>query len=195
MKYLKYALLLSTTILSSCFGDKTTIVGEELGTELTENKSFSGNKYSFKELPENLCTIISMDEVKQQYIDANVNEVKVDQVRRFSGKYCDFMILFDPSMATAYSKGFLSVVKDFEGDSNWQEQWQFKLKSLKSAESVPNLGKAALWIGKQRKLEVKMDGYTIVLTVPAINGVNDPNARQYDYKSTAVSIIKNSKFF
>ena len=195
MTYLKYILILSITLLSSCFGDKTTIAGEELGTELTENKSFSGNNYSFKDLPENLCVFISMDEVKQQYTGANVIAAKVDQVRRYSGKYCDFMILFDPSMATTYSKGFLSVVKDFEGDSNWQEQWQFKSKSLKSAEFVPNLGKAALWIGKQRKLEVKMDGYTIVLEVPVINGINDPNARQHDYKSTAVSIIKNSKFF
>ena len=157
MKYLKYALLLSVILLTSCFGDKKTIVGEELGTAFTENKSFSGNRYSFSDLPENLGEIISMNEVKLQYADAHVTEAKEDEVRRYSGKYCDFMILFDSSMATTFSRGFLSVVKDFEDDSDWKEQWQSKLTSLKSAESVANLGKAAIWIGKQRKLEVKID--------------------------------------
>ncbi|GAB5564712.1 MAG: hypothetical protein Wins2KO_17750 [Winogradskyella sp.] len=195
MKHLKYTLVFVSILLASCFGDKNTIVGEELGTELAENKSFSGNKYSFNDLPDNLGDLISMEEVKRQYKGANVTEAKVDQVRRFGGKYCDFNILFDPSMASSYSKGFLSVVEDFQGDSNWQEQWQFKLTSLKSAESISNLGKAAIWIGKKRKLEVKMDGYTILLEVPAINGINDPDAKQHDYKSTAINIIKNSKFF
>ena len=70
-------------------------------------------------MPENLSTIFSMDEVKQQYKDANVNEIKVDQIICYSGKYCALMILFDPSIATTYSKEFLSVVKDIEGDFNW----------------------------------------------------------------------------
>lgn len=193
-KILCIALMTSFTF-SGCFGDKKTVIGQETGSDDLENKNFKGNAFSFAKLSENLCGYIDMNTVQKQFAVSGATDAQEDPKRRYTGKYCDFFLTFD-NTPSKYSRGNLTVVEDIsEDEADWQEQWEWRKKSLKSAEYVSGLGKAAIWIGKQRKLEVKMDGYTLFLVVPPTYTINDKNAKQHDYKNSAIAILKNSKFF
>ena len=193
--HLFLSIVLMLVTYSSCVGDRKTVIGQEFDTDTFENKDFKGNALNFSELPEDLCGYLDNAQIQQAYKSANVTDVKPDTKRRFLGKNCGFTIFFDGTMEK-YSRGFLSVVEDpADVEAEWKEQWEFRKKSLKSAEYIPKLGKAAIWIGKQRKLEVKMDGYSIFLEVPPTYSINDKNAEQHDYKTSAIKILSSSKFF
>lgn len=160
----------------------------ETGTDDFTNKDFKGNVYSFTELSDDLCQYLNTNDILKAYEKDGVNEVKIDPTKRFMGKNCDFTLLYnDPSK---YSRGMISVVQDQgEDESLWEEKWESRKKIYKSASYVFGLGKAAIWIEKQRKLEIKMDGYTIYFTTPATYD------KSFDYKTTAVNSVKNAQFF
>lgn len=192
MKILKQSLLLFLVVqtLVSCFGDKKSAVGQDFNTDDFVNKKFKGNKLSFNSLQDDLCGYIDTSIIMKEMKAAEVTEVIIDANKnRFIGKNCNFSVIFD-NTPSKYSRGFLTVVENVEeNETDWKEGWEFRKKSLKSAEYIPNLGKAAIWIGKQRKLEVKMDGYTITFNIPITYD------KSFDYKSSAINIIKRSKFF
>jgi hypothetical protein len=73
----------------------------------------------------------------------------------------------------------------------WQEEWALQ-KQIRNLESVPNLGMAALWNQKTRRLSIKFDGYSADITAPgsAFNQVEQE--RQRDYRNIAVQMAKLS---
>lgn len=181
-------------LFSSCFGDKKTAVGKDFNSDDFENKNFSGNKYNFKDFPEDMCSYLDTNAILKAYKENNITEVKIDNKRRFMGKNCNFGIVLN-NKPSDYSLGIFSIIENIaETETNWKESWAFRGSMKKSASYVPNLGKAAIWYEKQRKLEIKMDGYTIALTVPALYDKKHPN-KEYDYKTKAIHIITNSKLF
>ena len=62
----------------------------------------------------------------------------------------------------------------------WQEEWALQ-KQIRNLESVPNLGMAALWNQKTRRLSIKFDGYSADITAPgsAFNQVEQERQRDY----------------
>ena len=194
MKELKIVGLsaLLSILLVSCFGDKTTVVGQEFDTDDFENKNFSGNRFNFQDLPEDMCEYLNSDVILKQYANEGATEIKFDDKGRFMGKNCNFLIILNNTPSN-YSLGFLSIIENLgEEETNWKEGWEFQKKMKKSTAYVSGLGKAAIWYGKQRKLDIKMEGYTIALTVPALYDKDQPN-KEYDYKAFAIAIAKNSK--
>lgn len=193
MKKLKRVLLSATVaiMLVSCFGDKKTAIGQDFDTDDFENKNFTGNKFNFKDLPEDMCAYLNTDIILSQYAGEGATQVKFDNKRRFMGKYCNFGVILN-NIPSNYSLGFLSIVENQgEEETNWKEALEFQKKMKKSTSYVSGLGKAAIWYEKQRKLDIKMDGYTIALTVPALYNKDQPN-KEYDYKTIAITIAKSS---
>ncbi len=193
MKQVKIVIIsLLTIVFVSCFGDKKTAIGETFDTDDFENKNFTGNTIDFKDLPENLCSYVNTNTVLEAYKTYGVTKVTFDNKRRFMGKYCNFGIIFD-NTPSKYSLGFLSIIETPETpDTNWKETWEFKKKMKQSAQYVSGLGQAAIWYGKQHKLEIKMEGYTMALTVPAVFSNTNEAPLIDDYKKIAIAIAKNT---
>lgn len=194
MKNLKTVALsaLMAILLVSCLGDKKTAIGQDFDTDDFENKNFTGNKVNFEDLPEDMCGYLDTDVILNQYADEGATSIKYDDKRRFMGKNCNFSIILNNTPSN-FSIGFLSIIENLgEEETNWKDTWEFQKKMKKSTAYVSDLGKAAIWYGKQRKLDIKMEGYTIALTVPALYDKEQPN-KHYDYKKFAIAIAKNSK--
>jgi hypothetical protein len=184
---------LLTFFLTSCFGDKNTVVGQELGDTNFVNTNFSGNKKDFAALPKNMCEFISESNVKSLYPDAN--KILFDDGKTFMTKSCRFLVYLGDNEYD-YLNGTIIAVEDTvaEGE-DWKESWELKKKMSKSSSFVSDLGKAAIWIAKKRELSIKMDGYIITITVPGSPFNKDEIAKKRDYKKIAIEIAKNTGLF
>ncbi len=77
---------------------------------------------------------------------------------------------------------------------NWEEAWRLKKAMSKSAEWLPNMGKAALWNPKKVVLEIKFEGYNLTIK-PLKNILNEEEKTlNRDYKAIAVGMAKASGF-
>ena len=190
MKYLKYILVLLTIITISCIGDKKTVVGEELGDTSFVNENFKGNKKNFSELPKDLCEFLDEDSILKGY--DNATSVSFNGKNSFGNKNCQFNVIFfnDESQ---YIIGSIFINED--NSNNWQESWEMKKKRFKSAQYVKNLGMAAIWNGKQRKLEIKMKGYMVMITVPPKMIAKNNLDNNADVKDIAIAIANSTNLF
>jgi len=179
-------------LLVSFLGDQKTVIGQEYGDTDFVNDDFTANKKSFGELPKNLCEFFNEDVIIKEY--DNATSVKFNPGKSFMNKNCQFSVTYfnDESQLI---RGSVFVIKENDEDDRWKESWEMRKKRFKSAEYVDNLGMAAIWNGKKRKLEIKMKGYVVTITVPpkmlSKNKLDDNS----DVKNVAVAMAKSSGLF
>ncbi|MEM6722227.1 MAG: hypothetical protein AAF611_23065 [Bacteroidota bacterium] len=181
---------------TACFGDKNTIIGQDLGDTNFVNKNFNGNKKEFASLPKNMCEFITEAKVKELYPDAT--QILFDDGQTFATKSCRFLVYTNENTDSKYDflSGTIFAVEDklAEGE-NWIETWELRKKMSKSAEFISGFGQAAIWTGKKRELAVKMDGYIITINVPGSPFNKEELAKKRDYKSIALEIAKSTGLF
>ncbi|PTX63487.1 hypothetical protein C8N46_10187 [Kordia periserrulae] len=179
--------------LTSCFGDKNTVVGQELGDSSFVNTNFSGNKKDFAALPKNMCEFISESNVKNLYPDAT--KVLFDDGKTFMTKSCRFLVYMGDDEYNYLNGTIIAVEEKLAEGEDWKETWELKKKMSKSSSFVSDLGQAAIWIDKKRELSVKLEGYMITITVPGSPFNEQEIAKKRDYKKIAVEIAKNTGLF
>jgi len=187
------ALMVFSFLFTACFGDKNTVIGQDLGDTNFVNKNFTGNKKDFAALPKNMCEFISEGKVKELYPDAG--KILFDEGKTFMTKSCRFLVYVGDSEYD-YLSGTIFAIEDkiAEGE-DWKEIWELKKKMSKSSAFVSGLGQAAVWIGKKRELSVKMDGYIIKINVPGSPFNKEEIAKARDYKSIAIELAKSTGLF
>lgn len=185
--------LFISIIFAGCFGDKDTVIGKELGDTNFVNKGFSGNKVEFSALPKNMCAYISKVKVKELY--PNASKILFDDGKTFQTKSCRFLVYMDDQEYN-YLSGSIFATEDVlaEGET-WEESWELKKMVSKSSEYISGLGKAAIWIGKKRELYIKMEEYTIMITVPGSTFKEEEVAKKRDYKKIGIEIAKSTGLF
>jgi len=194
MKPLKTILYftLIAVLCVSCLGDQKTVVGQEYGDTNFVNDSFKGNIKDFAELPKDLCGFLNEDSILKAY--DNATSVSFGGSNSFMSKNCQFSVTFFND-ASQFIKGSIFIVDDSAEEDNWQESWEFRKKRYKSAEYVKDLGRAAIWYGKQRKLEIKMKGYMVSITAPPKMIDKNKIDNDTDVKDAAVAIAKSMNLF
>jgi hypothetical protein len=194
MKPLKTILYftLIAVLCVSCLGDQKTVVGQEYGDTNFVNDSFKGNIKDFAELPKDLCGFLNEDSILKAY--DNATSVGFGGSNSFMSKNCQFSVTFFND-ASQFIKGSIFIVDDSAEEDNWQESWEFRKKGYKSAEYVKDLGRAAIWYGKQRKLEIKMTDYTVSITAPPKMMDKNKIDNDTDLKDAAVAIAKSMNLF
>lgn len=180
-------------LLISCFGDKNTVIGQDLGDTDFINKNFAGNKKSFSELPKNMCEFISEAKVKEFYPDSK--NILFDDGKTFASKNCRFLVYMSDEKFDYLSGTIFAAENVLAEGEDWKQTWELKKKMSKSATYVSGLGQTAIWIGKKRELSVKMDGYIITITVPGSPFNKEELAKKRDYKNIAVEIAKSTGLF
>ena len=180
-------------LLMACFGDKNTVIGQELGDSNFVNTNFSGNKVDFSALPKNMCSYIKESKLKELYPDAK--KILFDDGKTFASKNCRFLV-YTSDEKFDYLSGTIFAAKNAiaEGE-DWKQTWELKKKMSKSGVYVSGLGEAAIWIGKKRELSIKMDGYIITINVPGSPFKKEELDKKRDYKNIAIEIAKSTGLF
>jgi hypothetical protein len=195
MKTIKSIAIISVVsfLFTACFGDKNTVIGQELGDTNFVNKSFAGNKKEFASLPKNMCEFIQETTVKELYPDAT--KVLFDDGQTFMTKSCRFLVYTSDNEYDYLSGTIFAVEDQIAPGEDWKESWELKKKMSKTSEFISSLGKAAVWIGKKRELSIKMEGYIITINVPGSPFKKEEIAKKRDYKSIAIKIAQSTNLF
>ncbi len=197
-----FALLFSISVITACGTDTQT-----QGSVTLENASFAGNKLDYDPMM-NGCGNLTTDQLAQHY-EVQTSQAIADDFRFAYGRTpdanskpgCTFRITFDEDKYDYLSGGasYIPDVKDSEGfnevmqiqghGENWLEAWELD-QQISGSETVPDIGKAALWNSKKRELKIRFEGYTAFIVAPgsAINA--QESAKNRDYKSIAISLAK-----
>ncbi len=176
--------------LSSCLGDKKTVIGQEFGDTDFVNADFKGNKIEFGDLPKNMCEYLSESQISKLYPDGT--KVLFDDGKTYMTKNCRFLVYIGEREYN-YLGGTLFATEDIaEVEKEWVESWEMQKKLSKTSEYVSGLGNAAIWFGKKRELRIKMKGYTISITVPGSSVNEEESAKKRDYKNIAIKIAENT---
>lgn len=205
-----FSLLLLVFITSSCLGDKKAVDVEEIGNTSFINNDFKGNKVNYTK-GMSACDQLNAAAIARIY---NVSEslvhvedpTKSDRYKKDLEPACMFFIESGAS-DFEWLRGGISInrevgANEMMGDiaeaagngENWEEAWSLKKSISKSSEWIPNLGKAALWNERKKMLEIKMEGYTIVIN-PLKNILNKNEvAKNRNYKKLALEMAKASGF-
>ncbi|MGV6830104.1 MAG: hypothetical protein ACWA5P_00900 [bacterium] len=195
--------------ISSCIGDRQSLMVDDLGDTSFVNKKFTGNTINYAE------GMSACDQLSSSVL-ANIYGVLADNV-----------IITDPTKSDRYVNpkpgcmihvkmsdqkfdhltGTINVFKEIKADEfmgdvaeatgsgeNWEEAWALKKGLRKSTEWISGMGKAAIWTGKLRKLEIKFDGYTLEIIAPGAPFNEIEKAKNRDYKAIAIEMAKASGF-
>ena len=194
MKTIKFlaVTLFITTLFTSCLGDQKTIVNQEFGNTDFVNENFKVNKKNFSDLPKDLCEFLDEASIIKGY--DNATSVTFNGKNSFMNKNCQFTVTFF-SDTSQFIKGSIFINENTSENDNWKESWEMKKKRFNSAEYVENLGMAAIWNGKQKKLEIKMKGYDVMITVPPKMTNKNQINNNADVKHIAIAIAKNTNLF
>ena len=188
--------MLISLIIIGCFGDKNTLVGQDLGNTDFVNTNFTKNKVAFSEIPKNLCTYVNEADIRELYPDAT--KILFDDGQTFASKSCRFLVYIneDTEAKFGFLTGIITAVEDkvAEGE-NWIETWELKKKMSKSSSFVPNLGMAAIWKEANRELSIKMDGYIVTILTPGSPFNKEELEKNRDYKKIALEIAKRMNLF
>ncbi len=185
--------LVLSFLLISCFGDKNTVIGQDLGDTDFVNKNFAGNKVAFSALPKNMCSYINESKLKEFYPDSK--KILFDEGKTFASKNCRFLVYMSDEKFDFLSGTIFATENIIAEGEDWKQTWELKKKMSKSSTYVSGLGEAAIWIGKKRELSVKMDGYIITITVPGSPFKKEELAKKRDYKNIAIEIAKSTGLF
>ncbi len=203
-KYL-FVLLIAVSF-TACMGDKKAINVQEIGDTSFVNTNFKTNLINYTD-GMSACdkivaaSIASLYDVSPSLVHIE-DPTKSDRYRKDIPPACMFFI---ETGANDYEwlRGSIAVNKEigkdeFMGDvaeaagsgTNWEEAWSLKKSISRSSEWLPNMGKAALWNEKKVMLEIKFDGYTLVVH-PLKNILNkEEKTKNRNYKEIAISIAK-----
>ncbi|MGC1472126.1 MAG: hypothetical protein WA775_06010 [Psychroserpens sp.] len=194
MKILKISFwaLVAALMLLSCMGDQKTVVGQEYGDTDFVNEDFTANKMNFEDLPKDLCEFLNEQDILKGY--DNATSVTFDGKNSFMNKNCQFAVIYFNDKSQ-FIKGSIFITETTVESENWIETWEFKKKRFNSAEYVDNLGMAAIWNGKQRKLEIKMKGYIVAITVPPKMIAKSEVDNESSVKDAAVAIAESTNLF
>ncbi|MFK8162612.1 MAG: hypothetical protein AB8H12_09130 [Lewinella sp.] len=190
MKLFSYTLLFifSLSFVSCSHGDKESAIGATFeDADSFENKYFTGNKISLAEFTQP-CQYISKAIVASMM---SIPVEKVDYRPVPVEKKCVYTIIFnDDADQPDYTTGSLALVREVTGvEEEWKDNWSVKKGISKSAEWVPNLGKAAIWNPSKRILEVKFEGYTLQVFPPKGPGKDTKNSKKW-----ALEMVKLAGF-
>ena len=209
MKTFKITILvLSLTILSSCFGDKKSIIGSDLGDTSFVNKNFKGNAINFADV-EDVCALLNQEKVAGLYnVPASYiatvgkgkfvqnNQVKTCMVRvKLDDTDWNFLTgmvtLFKEVKASEDQGGISEAVGQGE---NWEEAWSLKKSMSKTGKWIPNVGKAALYTSAKRKLEIKFEGYSLEIVAPGAPFNKEEKAKNRDFEKITLAMAKDLGF-
>ncbi len=193
MKVFKNGLLLLVTALLSvsCIGDQNTVIGQEFEDSDFVNENFKGNKKNFSDLPKDLCEFLDEASILKGY--NNATSVLFNGKNSFVNKNCQFSVIFFNDQSQ-YIIGTLFINEDTYVE-DWKDHWEMKKKRFRSAEYIKNLGMAAIWNGKQRTLDIKMKGYTVVITVPSKMIAKNKLDTNANVKDIAIAIANSTNLF
>ena len=193
MKAFKNGLLLLVTALLSvsCIGDQNTVIGQEFEDSDFVNENFKGNKKNFSDLPKDLCEFLDEASILKGY--NNATSVLFNGNNSFVNKNCQFSVIFFNDQSQ-YIIGTLFINEDTYVE-DWKDHWEMKKKRFRSAEYIKNLGMAAIWNGKQRTLDIKMKGYTVVITVPSKMIAKNKLDTNANVKDIAIAIANSTNLF
>ena len=193
MKAFKNGLLLLVTALlsASCIGDQNTVIGQEFEDSDFVNENFKGNKKNFSDLPKDLCEFLDEASILKGY--NNATSVLFNGKNSFVNKNCQFSVIFFNDQSQ-YIIGTLFINEDTYVE-DWKDHWEMKKKRFRSAEYIKNLGMAAIWNGKQRTLDIKMKGYTVVITVPSKMIAKNKLDTNANVKDIAIAIANSTNLF
>ncbi|WP_405607694.1 hypothetical protein [Polaribacter sp. Asnod1-A03] len=199
-------LTLIISLFTSCFGDKKVTNVFEIGETSFINKNFKVNKINYTK-GMSACNNITKEAIAKIYgVSASKVHVedptKSDRYKKDMAPACIFYVE-EGDNDFMWLRGSIAVNREiskdeFMGDvaeaagsgKNWEEAWSLKKSISKSAEWIPNLGKAALWNPKKGVLEIKFEGYTLVVN-PLKNRLNKAEtSKNRDYKKIAISMAK-----
>ena len=210
MKLLKITLLLFCAILfSNCLGDRQSIIGQDFDDTSFVNKSFKGNRVDYKE-GMSACDLLKTSTLGQLYKRSAEDVIITDPTKsnRFvnPAPSCTIHVKLSEQRGD-HLTGYISVYREvapdeFMGDvaeatgngNEWEESWAMKKAMYKTTEWLPNMGKAALWSAKKRRLEIKFDGYTLDVVAPGAAFHTEEQTRNRDYKSIAIAMAKEAGF-
>ena len=193
MKVFKNGLLLLVTALlsASCIGDQNTVIGQEFEDSDFVNENFKGNKKNFSDLPKDLCEFLDEASILKGY--NNATSVLFNGNNSFVNKNCQFSVIFFNDQSQ-YIIGTLFINEDTYVE-DWKDHWEMKKKRFRSAEYIKNLGMAAIWNDKQRTLDIKMKGYTVVITVPSKMIAKNKLDTNANVKDIAIAIANSTNLF
>lgn len=180
MKLFSYTLVftLLLTFISCSHGDKASAIGATFEeADSFENAYFAGNKIDLAEFTQP-CQYISKAIIASMM---SIEVEKVDYRPDPARKNCAYTIIFnDDADQPDYSTAGLALMEEVTGvEAEWKDNWSVEKTISKSAEWVPNLGKAAIWNPSSRTLKVKFDGYTLQVTAPQGPGRDPKNSKKW----------------
>jgi len=206
--------LLLLTVLAAtvfaCIGDRKSIAVEDLGDTSFVNEDFKGNAIDYQE-GMSACDRLDAAVIAELYGVSTEQVVITDPTKsdRFDKTLppsCKFHVLLSDQMGD-HLVGTIGVVKEVGKDEmmgeiaeaagngeNWQEAWALKKSMRESTEWIEDMGKAALWTGKKRRLEIKFDGYTLTILAPGAPFNPKEQEKNRDYKSIAIAIAEAAGF-
>lgn len=209
MKTLKITILvMSLSILSSCFGDKKSLIGADLGDTSFVNKNFKGNLIDFKNV-QDVCALIKEDKVASLYNVKSENIATVGKgkfVQNEQIKTCLVRVSLDDTDWN-FLTGMVTLFKEVKASDdeggiseavgqgeNWEEAWSLKKSMSKSAKWIPNVGKAALFTSAKRKLEIKLEGYTLEIVAPGAPFNKEEKAKNRDFEKITLQMARDLGF-
>ncbi|WP_299523295.1 hypothetical protein [Winogradskyella sp.] len=194
---------------TSCLGDRQTIIGQDLGDTSFVNKKFKGNLIDYKE-GMSACDKMSATLLAEKYgvVEDAIIITDPTKSERYVNPKPGCMIhvkmsdqKFDHLTGTINvfreikSNEYMADVAEATGSGeNWEEAWALKKSMRKSSEWVLDMGQAAIWTAKLRKLEIKFEGYTLEIIAPGAPFNDIEKAKNRDYKSIAIAIAKSAGF-
>lgn len=200
------SITLIAVLLTSCFGDKKLADVSEMNDTTFVNTNFKGNRINYAE-GMSACDKISAQDIASLYgVSADLihfeDPTKSDRYRKDTPPVCG---LYIKTGANDYQwlRGSVAVNREIGKDEQmgeiaeaagagekWEEAWALKKSISQSSEWIPNMGKAALWNARKKVLEIKFEGYTLVVN-PLSNILNSAEKEQNrDYKKIAIALAK-----
>ena len=180
-------------LLTSCIGDKKSIIGADTSDDSFVNKNFDGNLINY-DVNMSACSNFSEADLAKHYDVPNdaiiIRDSTVDERLEAYSPTCKFTVMFGEGKG--YLLGSISVYSEDQKNNHWEETWALKKAASRSAEWVKGVGRAALWKPGNRILTIKFEGYSLVISVPGID--RDSNKKNVRYKKIALAMAKSAGY-
>lgn len=203
------SLFFTVLIISGCFGDKKSAIGQSFEDTSFVNKNYTKNKVNYTK-GMSACTKLSTNALAKLYDVTETNVVIEDPTKsdRYKKPISGCMLYIKTGNSDyEWLRGSIEIKREIkQGEqmydiakatgytADWVEAWNLKKTISKSSEWVPNIGKAALWNSKKNMLEIKFIGYTLVVK-PLKNILNKEEiSKNRNYKKVAISIARDAGF-